>query len=236
MKKFFLVLFCCLALSAQAQVAYYCMTYSDFVNNNWKPVDELTEGRSDQAVQIKFQDNAFKFKTGDKVADKIIKKEVLVINYGDQLFVNTRHLRTNDIGMDTKDYAQAFAYDGDKLCLMGYKVNSAALVASIGANVAGVLVKDTWLSISMFTTSTAILLNRHAWQKYVCYYLASEADEKGKIDVVRINDQFMEEVLADDPVLLEKYKAVDSSRKRQAASNVLPILMEKGLIKEIITE
>ena len=59
MRKLLFVLLCCLALSAQAQVAYYCMTYSDFVNNNWKPIEELTEGRSDQAVQIKYQDNAF---------------------------------------------------------------------------------------------------------------------------------------------------------------------------------
>ena len=75
MKKnvFVSLLFCCLSLMAQAQVAKYCMTYADFVADKWTPVDSLTEGRTQQAVQMKFADNEVKFKTGDKEADKIKK-------------------------------------------------------------------------------------------------------------------------------------------------------------------
>ena len=47
MKKsvFVLAIICFMTLTAQADVAKYCMSYSDFVAGNWKSVDELTEGR-----------------------------------------------------------------------------------------------------------------------------------------------------------------------------------------------
>ena len=48
MKKsvFVLAIICFMTLTAQADVAKYCMSYSDFVAGNWKSVDELTEGRT----------------------------------------------------------------------------------------------------------------------------------------------------------------------------------------------
>jgi len=64
-----------------------------------------------------------------------------------------------------------------------------------------------------------------------CYLVESDANEKGKIPVTRINDSFMETLLAHDAPLLEKYKAISSKRNRQSAANILPVLMEKGVVK-----
>lgn len=232
MKKLFLVFICCFSLSANAQLVKYCMTYADFVADNWTPIEALTEGRTNQACQIKFDDDMFKFKTGDKEADKIIKKEVLAIMYGDQLFVNCRNLRRNEVQLDSNDYAKAFRFNGDKICLLGYKINNAAFLASLGADVAGFLVNDRWVSAGLFAGSSAIWMDKDLWHKYVCYLLDSEANEKGRTEVVQITDEVMENLLADTPELFLKYMGVESKRKRQAASNVLPILMEKGLVDD----
>ena len=61
--------------------------------------------------------------------------------------------------------------------------------------------------------------------------LPLSADEKGKIATTRIDDNFMEQLLHNDANLLKKYNAISSKHNRQAAANVLPILMEKGLVK-----
>ena len=63
MKKnvFVLALMCCLTLMAQAQVAKYCMTYSDYVAGNWKSVDDLTKGQTKQACQMKNFNNCINY-------------------------------------------------------------------------------------------------------------------------------------------------------------------------------
>ena len=120
MKKnvFVLALFCCLTVMAQAQVAKYCMTYADFVAGKWNSVDELTKGR--QACQIKTDNKQVRFKTGDKAADKMLKKEAFAVMYGDQLFVNCRNLRCNEICLDVFGYTQAGRQQGSERWLVGY--------------------------------------------------------------------------------------------------------------------
>ena len=81
MKKLMIILLGCLPMMLQAQNAKFCKSYSDFVANRWTPVESLTEGRTNQMCQVKFEDDQFKFSTGDKEADEILKKEVLVVEY-----------------------------------------------------------------------------------------------------------------------------------------------------------
>ena len=59
MKKnvFVLALFCIVSMMANAEVAKYCMSYDDFVAGNWKSVDELTAGRTQQVCQMKSGDH-----------------------------------------------------------------------------------------------------------------------------------------------------------------------------------
>lgn len=231
MKKnvFVSVLFCCLSLMAQAQVAKYCMTYADFVADKWTPVDSLTEGRSQQAVQMKFADNEVKFKTGDKEADKILKKDVFAVDYGGHLYVNCRNLRNNDIPLDISGYTQAVRYDKNKLCVMTYKINDAAFLLGFGADVASFFVCKP-VRLGLNAGSTALWICRDHLNSYVCYLIDSDTDSKGRTPVTRINDKFMEQLLTDDTAMLAKYNAISSKKQRQSASNVLPILMEKGLV------
>lgn len=232
MKKnvFVLALFCCLSAMAQAQVVKYCMSYSDFVAGNWKPVEELTGGRTKQACQLKTIDNQVRLRTGDKEADKILKKQVFAVMYGDDLLVNCRNLRYNESCLDATGYGHAVRYDGNQLCVMAYKINDGAFLLGLGADVASFFT-PTAVSIGLNVGSSVLWLSRDYLNSMACYLVNSDANAKGKIPVTRINDSFMETLLAHDAPLLEKYKAIGSKRNRQSASNILPVLMEKGMVK-----
>ena len=232
MKKnvFVLALFCCLTLMAQAQIAKYCMTYADFVAGNWMSVDELTEGRTKQACRLKFNEKQYKIKTGVKAVDKMLKKQAFAVMYGDQLFVNCRNLRANGSSLDISGYTKAVRYDNDKVCVMAYKNDDVSRILAIGLDVASCFVDDKGLKVGMEVGSIGFWIGNECLSRAVCYLVDSDANEKGKIATTRMNDKFMENLLYDDANLLEKYKAINSKRNRQAASNVLPILMEKGLV------
>ena len=139
MKKNVLVLalMCCITLMAQAQGAKYCMTYSDFVSNNWKAVDDLTKGQTKQAVQLKNNsNNQVSFKTGVKEADNLLKKEAFAVMYGGHLYVNCRNLRNDDVPLDASNYTQAVRYGKNKVCVMAYKCHDASLLLGFGLGMA----------------------------------------------------------------------------------------------------
>lgn len=230
MKKnvFVLALFCCLTVMAQAQVAKYCMTYADFVAGKWNSVDELTKGR--QACQIKTDQKQVRFKTGDKVADKMLKYEAFAVMYGNQLFVNCRNLRSNGTTLDILGYTQAVCYDNDKVCVMAYKRNDAAFMLELGTAVAGSMVDSKALRVGLWATSGAIGFYNENMKTMACYLVDGSTNENCKFNATRINDSFMESLLASDAPLLEKYKAISGKRSRQSAANVIPILMEKGIV------
>ena len=50
--------------------------------------------------------------------------------------------------------------------------------------------------------------------------------------MTRINDKYMEQLLRDDPVTFELYYGRQKKGARQSASNILPILVKKGLIED----
>lgn len=233
MKKnvFILALFCCLSLMAKAELVKYCMSYGDYVAGKWTPIEDLTQGRTKQAVQMKCDNNEFKFKTGDKQADAFIKKQVFAIMYGEQVYVNCRNLRENDIILESSSYTPAFKYGTDKLCIAVYHINDTAFLASLGADVAWFFV-DTPARIALDVAQVGLILSRDKLNSYRCYLIDTDANAKGRYPVTRMNDKFMEQLLADDAPTLEKYKAINSKRNRQSAANILPVLMEKGLIAQ----
>ncbi len=221
-----------LPVQAQGHLdAKVCMTYSDFVAGKWQSVDSLVAGRSKQICQLKMEDNQFKIKTGDKETDNMLKKEALVLEYDGHLYVNCRYLRCNDVPLDVTNYAQAYRYDGDKLCVVAHWINGGAVLAGLAGDIVTVAAPFP-VAASAAVGSTAIWWNMEKLNSYRCYYLDADANEKGKTAVKRIADDFMNEVLTDSPELLERYNALEKKRARQSAANILPFLKEKGLISE----
>ena len=188
MKKILVaIVFCCLTLMAQAGIVKYCMSYSDFVNDNWIPVEELTQGRTKRACQLKSLDNHYYFRTGDKAADKVLKKEAFAVMYGDQLYVNCRNLRNNGVRLDVSGYTQAVRYDKDKVCVMAYKIDDGSFFLGIGLDVASVFVDNKAAKVGLEAAAIGTMIGNEFLSKTVCYLVDNDADAKGKFAVTRIN-------------------------------------------------
>ena len=231
MKKFFVMMMVsCLPTMMMAQPAKYCMTYSDYKTHNWNTIESLVNGRSEMIPQIKMDETDYKVKSGDKATDRILKKEVFAISFGKNLYVNCRNLRCKDIILDTQQYVQAYPYAGNKLLIAVYHINDGAFLLGFGANVASIFT-PLGTSIALQTASTALWLNRSKLNSYRCYLIDTDANEKGRYPVTRIDDDYMTNLLSDDAHMLARYNAVSSKRERQSASNVLAVLTEKGLVE-----
>ena len=231
MKKFLLLMMVsCLPTMMMAQPAKYCMTYSDYKTHNWNTIESLVDGRSEMLPQIKMDETDYKVKSGDKATDRILKKEVFAISFGKNLYVNCRNLRCNDIILDTQQYVQAYPYAGNKLLIAVYHINDGAFLLGLGADVASVFT-PIGPSIALHSASAALWLNRSKLNSYRCYLIDTDANEKGRYPVTRIDDDYMTNLLSDDAHMLARYNAVSSKRDRQSASNVLAVLTEKGLVE-----
>jgi hypothetical protein len=220
----------CLPTMMMAQPAKYCMTYSDYKAHNWNTIESLVNGRSEMIPQIKMDESDIKVKSGDKEVDRILKKEVFAITFGKQLYVNCRNLRCKDIILDTQNYVQAYPYAGNKLLIAVYHINNGAFLMGLGADVASVFT-PIGPSIALRSTSTALWLSRKKLDSHRCYLIDTDANEKGRYPVTRIDDDYMTNLLSDDAHMLARYNAVSSKRERQSASNVLAVLTEKGLVE-----
>ena len=231
MKKLVLMMMVsCLPMLMMAQPAKYCMTYSDYKTHNWNTIESLVNGRSEMIPQIKMDETDYKVKSGDKATDRILKKEVFAISFGKNLYVNCRNLRCKDIILDTQQYVQAYPYAGNKLLIAVYHINDGAFLLGLGADVASIFT-PLGPSIALQTASTALWLNRSKLNSYRCYLIDTDANEKGRYAVTRIDDAYMTKLLSDDAHMLARYNAVSSKRERQSASNVLAVLSEKGLVE-----
>ena len=125
--------------------------------------------------------------------------------------------------------AQGYPYDGNKLIVAVYHINDGAFLLGLGADVASFFT-PLGTSIALDGVSAAIWLGRNQLNSFRCYVIDTDANEKGRYPVTRIDDEYMEKLLANDAHLLARYKAVSKKRDRQSASNVLAILTEKGLV------
>ena len=229
MKKFAMMMMaCCMPMMMMAQSVKYCMTYGDYKAGHWNAVDDLVAGRTEQMPQIKWDETEYKIKSGDKETDKKLKKEVFAIKSGKQIYVNCRNLRDDDIILESSNYVQGYQYAGNKLVIAVYHINDGAFLLGLGSDVASFFT-PLGTSIALHSVSTALWLGRNQLNSFRCYLIDTDANEKGRYPVTRINDEFMEKLLANDAHLLARYKAVSKKSERQSASNVLAILTEKGL-------
>ena len=192
---------CCMPMMMMAQSVQYCMTYGE----------------------------EYKIKTGDKEADKKLKKEVLAIKAGKQIYVNCRNLRDDDVVLECSNYVQGYPYDGNKLIIAAYHISNGAFLLGFGSDIASMFT-PLGTSVALKGVSAAVWLGRNQLNSFRCYVVDTDANEKGRYPVTRINDEYMEKLLANDAHLLARYKAVSNKKERQSASNVLAIMTEKGLV------
>lgn len=227
------MMMCLAAATAQAQVKV-CMSYGDFKADHWKPYTDLIEGKEPDSCRIKYDGQQFTIKTGDKEVDNVIKKEVFLMSIDNQLFVNQRTLRDEDGGiLPVSNYLRALPYKGGKLCVVSYHVTLGDLLdlVNIGLDIALLATgHTTWGTI--FLATDLLLTNDNLMEHHILFLIDKAPNEKGKIIMTRLNDQFMEQLLRDDPVTFEQYYGRGKKGDRQSAANILPILVKKGLISD----
>lgn len=232
-KGLFVAMMCMLALTVQAQVKI-CWNYADFKAGDWKPYNELIPGKEPDSCRVKFDGHDFSIKTADKEVNKVIKKDVFMMNIDNQLFVNQRFLRDEDgVFLPVNNYLRAMPYKDGKLLVVSYHATLGDLLdlVNIGLDIALIATgHTTWGSI--FLATDLLLTNDDLMQNHVLYLIDKEPNAKGKIIMTRLNDQFMEQLLHDDPLTFEQYYGRKKKGDRQSAANILPILVKKGLIPD----
>ena len=209
----FVFLLAALNLSAQGK---FCKSYDDFVSGTWTDVAHLQRIHHSASHKLWAGGNDYKFETGDKDLDKVMKKEAFVIEYQDTLYVNLRTLRYEKTRFGN-GYAMGLPYDSTKIMFVTHR---------IGRNAA----TKQAMSFVMFGVIGAAISGSSMLKDRVCYLIDNNGDGK-KTNITLIDDEFMENLLELDRPLLRTYRSEKEQKDRESAAHVLPILKEKGLVK-----
>ena len=227
------ILLCGISLTAEAQTKF-CLSYADYKANQWKPYEDLIPDKEPDSLSVKFDGQEFTLKTSDKEVNKVIKKDVFMMEVDKQLFVNQRTLRDQDgVILPVNNYLRALPYKGGKLLVVSYHVTLGDVLdlVNIGLDITLLATgHTTWGSI--FLATDLLLVNDNLMQNHVLFLIDKEPNDKGKYIMTRLNDQFMEQLLRDDPVTFQQYYGRQKKGERQSAANILPILVKKGLIQD----
>ena len=232
-KRIVMMVLVLVSLTSQAQTKF-CKSYADYKAGQWKPYEELIPGKEPDSIRVKYDGQDFTLKTSDKEVNKAIKHDVFMMQIDKQLFINQRPLRDEDGGiLPVNNFLRALPYQGDKLLVVSYKVTMGDVLdlVNIGLDIALLATgHTTWGSI--FLATDLLLTNDDLMEHHVLYLVDKEPNAKGKYIMTRLNDEFMEKLLRDDPVTFEQYFGRKKKGDRQSASNILPILVKKGLIED----
>ncbi len=232
MKKMLTMLFALtLVCSVKAQMKV-CMTYDEYKANAWKPYESLTDDQQPDSCRISYDGVDFTIKTHDKKINEKIKKDVLLMSIDGQLFINQRHLRDeHGAVLPVNHYLRALPYKGGKLLVVCYHVSLGSILdlVNIGLDVA-LLATGHYTLGGIFLATDLLLTNESLMETHVLYLMDKDANEKGRYVMTRLNDQFMEQLLRDDPITFSQYQGRNKKGDRQSAANILPILVKKGLI------
>lgn len=232
-KILLVVMVCLVAMAAQAQVKV-CMSYGDLMANRWKAYEDLMPGKEPDSVRVTFDGQDYSIKTADKECNSVIKKDVFMMSIDKHLFVNQRTLRDEDgVILPVNNYLRVLPYKGGKYLVVCYHATMGDVLSlvDIGLDITLLATGHTTMG-SIFLAKDVLLTNHELMEKHVVYLMDKGPNEKGKIQLTLVGDTFMEKLLRDDPVTYEKYYGAGSKGKRQAASNVLPILKAKGLVTD----
>lgn len=224
---------CLAVLTMQAQTKV-CMNYADFKSGQWKAYESLTEDKKPDSCEVKYDGVDFTFKTNDKEVNSILKKNVFMVSLDGQLFINNRTLRDdNGAVLPINNYARALPYKDGKLCVVCYKVTLGDVLDLVGVGLdIALIATGSYTAGSLFLAADLLLTNDKLMEHHVLYLLDKGPNDKGKIILTRMNDQFMEKLLRDDPTTYEQYYGKNNKGSRQSAANILPILVKKGLIED----
>ncbi len=201
--------------------ARYCMSYEEFVNNQWQSVEQLKRIIRTENQKFWYGGAPYQFKKDDKAFDKLLKKKAFAIAFDDSIYINFH-------GLKHKGAPLGLGYD--KCYLMGNKIvitdryvskkknMTMGALAGAGGVFAGII-GGTALGIA----SQEILTK---WAKQVCYIIENDTKK-----ITLIDQEMMETLLANHPDLLSQYNQVEGNKEKRSAITVMPLLIKAGIIK-----
>ena len=211
-----------LGISAQAQVKY-CMTFADFVADQWEQADGASVEPISAAKRRLIQSSDFHIVSSDKKLSDMLNKKAYAVMDGQNLYVNCRHYRYQGIQFGP-GFAYGYRYDGDKICIVNRKIGKGELMA-VGA--IGTITPGVVTSAVVGAAEQEIMLANK-----VCYLVETAPASNGRTKIKYMGDNFMKELLADKAEAKAVYEAAGEKANRQSASNVLKTLIAAGLIKQ----
>ncbi len=211
-KRIFLVLaLVTAALATTMAQTRYCLSYEDFKNDKWINLEDSVwmEGRT-KSQKFWSGGGNFKFTTGNKDTDELLKKEARLIIYEGKMYVNLRKLRAKGITFGNH-YAQAYRYAEDKVCFIAPRKTSNAVIMGgmLGGAIGGAI-------------AVSADLNENP---EVCYIM--DSNEK---KVKQIKAKEMSALLAESTLGPGLYETYDKASK-ESAEVVIRQLKKLGLLK-----
>ncbi len=95
----------------------YCRSYDDFVAGQWVKMSTIQKIDNSTSHQFWSGSGDYTISFGDKAIDKVLKKEALVVELRDTLYINLRTLRYNHYKLG-KGFTRAVRLGDDKLAFV----------------------------------------------------------------------------------------------------------------------
>ena len=116
-----LTLFCCLSFTGLRAQSYYCMSYADYLENNWIELDTLFVKALSNGRKL-WGANDYKLSTGNDSLDKVLKKDAFLVLHQDSLLMNCRYVHYQGADYDDKTfgngYTRAYIFGRNQLCFV----------------------------------------------------------------------------------------------------------------------
>lgn len=189
----------------------YCLSYVDFKANRWIPLDtiHLTEYIPKKKYDTKPYN--ITLTTGDKTVDKILKKDAFVVMYNDTILINRRNM-VLDGRVLGNGYTRALHFGEKGLCFLSAKVGVPISVGLlIFPHIGGAWAMASYDSGNMR-----------------CYFVERELPN-GKIEIITIDDTFMERFEAKNPDVYQAYKEM-KRLERTNGHRILQLLWDWKIV------
>ena len=204
-----------------AQEAKYCLSYSDFINDVWTPIEKIDIEEHSNAHKLWWGGNDCSFTTGDKVMDKKLKEEVFMLIYQDSLYINCRNLRLEKTAFG-KGYVRAYRFCDNEIVFVnrpiGKEAESEAAAMRFAFGLAGGL---------------AAVASNNKKSNAVCYLITDDAEtlKKGKIAIHMMDTRTLENRLIGSDYF-DEYHKEEKKKKRESAEYTMNFIKRIGWIKD----